>query len=65
MLRDERERKLWDLLARSSLSVWSDLALNVVRLEEAMERAKLAHQAMSVDLPCVVEVGFLWSRSCP
>lgn len=39
----------------------SDLAFTMVRLNEALERAELTYQAMSVGLPRVIEVGFLWS----
>ena len=41
-----------------------DLALTKVRLKEALERVELIHQAMTVDLPCVVEVSFLHSWYC-
>ena len=38
-----------------------DLALTKAKLKDALERVKLIHQAMTVDLPCVVEVSFLCS----
>ena len=41
-----------------------DLALNKVRLKEALERVELVHQAMTVDLPYVAEVSFLRSCCC-
>ena len=34
----------------------SNLALTKARLKEALERVELVHQAMIVDLLCVVEV---------
>jgi len=37
----------------------SDLALTKARLKEALERVELVHQAMTVDLPRVVEVSSL------
>ena len=37
----------------------SDLAQTKARLKEALERVELVHQAVSVDLPHVVEVSFL------
>ena len=37
----------------------SNLAQTRARLEEALERVKVVHQAVMVDLPCVVEVSFL------
>ena len=37
----------------------SDLAQTKGRLKEALERVELVHQAVSVDLPHVVEVSFL------
>ena len=38
----------------------SDLALTKARLKEALERVELIHQAMTVDLPCIVEVSSLF-----
>ena len=37
----------------------SDLAQTKVRLNEALEWVELVHQAVSIDLPCVIEVSFL------
>ena len=37
----------------------SDLAQTWVKLEEALERVKSVRQAVTVDLPWVVEVSFL------
>ena len=37
----------------------SDLTQTKARLKEALERVELIHQAVSVDLPCVIEVRFL------
>ena len=37
----------------------SDLALSKVRLKEALERVELIHQAMTVNLPCIIEVSSL------
>ena len=37
----------------------SDLAQTRVKLKEALERVKSIQQAVTVDLPCIVEVGFL------
>ena len=42
-----------------------DLAQTRVKLEEALERIKFVHQAITVDLPCVAEVGFLRSSLTP
>ena len=42
-----------------------DLALTKARLKEALERVELVHQAMTVDLPCVVEVSYLRFWCCP
>ena len=36
-----------------------DLALTKARLKEALERVKLIHQAMTIDLPHIVEVSSL------
>ncbi|XP_034585140.2 uncharacterized protein [Setaria viridis] len=55
VLHDGKEQELWGLLEQSGLSVQSDLALTAARLKEALERVKLAHQAVSVDLPRVAE----------
>ena len=35
-----------------------DLAQTKARLEEALEQVKSVHQAVMVNLPCVVEVSF-------
>ena len=64
ILRNEEEVKLWHLLGESGLSMDSDLALTKAKLKEALERVELIHQAMTVDLPCVVEVSFLHSWYC-
>ena len=64
ILLDEEEVKLWHLLGERGLSLGSDLALTRVKLKEALERVKLIQQAMTVDLPHVVEVSFLRSRCC-
>ena len=37
----------------------SDLTHTKARLKEALERVELIHQAMTIDLPHVAEVGFL------
>ena len=42
----------------------SNLALTKVKLKEALERVELVHQAMTIDLPRVVEVSFLRSWCC-
>jgi len=42
----------------------SDLAFTKVRLKEALERVELVHQAVTIDLPRVVEVSFLHSLCC-
>ena len=59
ILCDEEEVKLWHLLGERGLSMWSKLALTRAKLKEAMERVELIHQAMTIDLPHVAEVGFL------
>ena len=61
VLRDEEEVKLWELLGARELAMGSDLARTKARLQEALERVELAHRAMSVDLPRVVEVSSLRS----
>ena len=53
--------KLWHLLGERGLLLESNLALTKVKLKEALERVELIHQAMTVDLPCVVEASFLCS----
>ena len=42
----------------------SDLALTKARLKEVLERVELIHQAMTIDLPRIVEVSFLRSWCC-
>ena len=42
----------------------SDLALTKARHKDALERVELIHQAMIVDLLCIVEVSFLHSWCC-
>ena len=64
ILCDKEEVKLWHLLGERGLSMESDLALTKRRLKEALERVELVHQAMTVDLPHVVEVSFLCSWCC-
>jgi len=43
----------------------SDLAQTRVKLEEALERVKSVQQAVTVDLPHVIEVSFLCSSLTP
>ena len=43
----------------------SDLAQTRVKLEEALERVNSVHQAVTVDLPRIAEVGFLLSSLTP
>ena len=43
----------------------SDLTQTTVKLEEALEWVKVVHQAVTVDLPCIVEVSFLRSSLTP
>ena len=64
VLRDEEDMKLWHLLRERGLSMEFDLALTKVKLKEALERVELVHQAMTIDLPRVVEVSFLRSWCC-
>ena len=59
ILCNEEEVKLWHLLGERELSIGSDLALIRAKLKEALERVELIHQAMTIDLPHVAEVGFL------
>ena len=42
----------------------SDLTLTKARLKETLEKVELVHQAMTVNLPCVVEVSFMHSWCC-
>ena len=59
ILRDEEEVQLWDLLGGRGLTMESDLAQTKARLKEALERVESIHQAVTVDLPRIVEVSFL------
>ena len=43
----------------------SDLAQTRVKLEEALERVKVVHQAVTVDLPHITEVSLLHSSLSP
>ena len=65
ILCNEEEVKLWHLLGERGLSMGSDLALTRAKLKEALERVELVHQAMTVDLPCFVEVSSLYFWCCP
>ena len=65
VLRDGEEVALWHFLEERGLSMESDLALTQARLKEALERVELVHQAMTVDLPCVIEVSSLRFCCCP
>ena len=64
ILRNEEEVKLWHLLKDRGLSMEFDLALTKVKLKEALDRVELINQAMTIDLPCIVEVSFLCSWCC-
>jgi len=64
ILHDEEEVKLWHLLGERGLSMESDLALTKARLKEALERVELVHRAVTVDLPCVVEVSSMVVLAC-
>ena len=59
ILRDEEEVQLWDVLGGRGLAMESNLAQTRARLDEALERVKVIHQAVTVDLPCIVEVSFM------
>ena len=59
ILRDKEEVALWHLLEERGLSMESDLTQTKARLKEALERVELIHQAVSVNLPCIAEVGLL------
>ena len=59
VLCDEEEVGLWHLLKERGLSMESDLAQTKAKLKEALERVELIHQAVLVDLPCVIEVSLL------
>ena len=43
----------------------SDLAQTRVKLEKALEWVKSVQQAVTVDLPCVIEVSFLYLSLTP
>ena len=43
----------------------SDLAQTRARLKEALEQVKVIHQAVTVDLPHIIEVSFLRSSLTP
>ena len=51
ILRDEQECQLWDVLGGTVLVMESDLAQTSVKIKEALERVKVVHQAVTVDLP--------------
>ena len=59
ILRDEQECQLWDVLGERGLALESNLAQTRVKLEEALERVKSVQQAVTVNLPRVIEVSFL------
>ena len=42
-----------------------DLTQTRVKLEEALEQVKVVHQAVTVDLLCIIEVSFLRSSLTP
>ena len=65
VLRDEEDVQLWDVLGGRGLVMDSDLTQTRARLEEALERVKVIHQTVTVDLPRVVEVSFLCSSLTP
>ena len=56
VLRDEEEVVLWDFLEERGLSMESDLTQTKTKLKEALEQVELVHQAVTVDLPRMVEV---------
>jgi len=64
ILHDEEEVRLWHLLKERGQLMESNLTLAMAKLKEALERVELVHQAMTVNLPCVVEVSFLRSWCC-
>ena len=59
ILGDEEEVALWHFLEERGLSMESDLAQTMEKLREALERVELAHQVVSVDLPCISGVRLL------
>ena len=59
ILRDNKEVVLWHFLGESGVSMESDLTQTRVRLEEALERVKFVHRAVTVDLPHAAEVSSL------
>ena len=59
ILCDGEEVVLWQFLEERGLSMESDLAQTKAKLREALEWVELVHQAVLVDLPCVVKVSFL------
>ena len=59
ILHDEEEVVLWHFLEERGLSMESDLAQTKARLKEALERVELVHHAVTVDMPCVMEVSSL------
>ena len=65
ILRDEKEVQLWDIFGGRGLAMESNLAQTRARLEEALEWVKVVHQAVTVDLPRVIEVSFLHSSLTP
>ena len=65
ILRDEQECQLWDVLGGRGLAMESDLAQTRVKLEEALEWAKSVQQAVTINLPHVIEVSFLCSSLTP
>jgi len=59
IFRDAQKCQLWDVLGGRGIAMESDLTQIWVKLEEALERVKSVQQAVSVDLPRVIEVSFL------
>ena len=59
ILRDGEEEALWHFLEERGLSMESDLAQTKARVKEDLERVELVHHAVTIDLPHVIEVGFL------
>ena len=53
------------MLGGRGLAMESDLAQARVKLEEALEWVKSVHQAVTVNLSHVIEVGFLCSSLTP
>ena len=64
VLRDSRERQLWDIFGGHGHVAVSELTKLSTKLENARKQAQFARQLVEVDLQLAVEVSF-WYLSLP